>query len=347
MKRLVRISFWLGMALWAALVSGCGTPSRAPRAITLEGIVVDGRLARPDESGLVRINRDGAWIDARVPTTLRPGDWVMTGHSAQALIRYPSGSEVYMRSNTRGRVGSFSELVGEVFVKIRGLFAVQTTFVEAGAEGTAYSVRATQSGDYAVVVFDGTVRLSSLANAWPALTLPAGTMGAGRPQVPPRTQPAPPEEFARTRAWVEPMERLLPPPRSSSSLGPALAVAALVAIVAASASGSDDLAAPTGLTPAGATPQQAARPRSCRSLELAWRPVEGARDYVVTLQSLNAPARAAAAAAAAPATTRTTRSASLGMPAGLYGVYRWHVQARDARGKTSPASAPAHFYCPG
>ncbi|CAG1014153.1 hypothetical protein BURC_00615 [Burkholderiaceae bacterium] len=346
MKRLDRTTFWLVLALWVALISGCGTAAHAPRAITLDGIVVDGRVARADETGLVRINRDGAWIEARVPTVLQPGDWVMTGPNAQALIRYPSGSEVYMRAGTRGRVGSFSELVGEVFVKIRGLFAVQTTFVKAGAEGTAYSVRATQAGDYAVVVFDGTVRLSSLADAWPALTLPAGTMGAGRPQAPPQARPAPPEELAHTRAWVEPMERLLPAPRSSS-LGPALAVAALVAIVAASASGSDDLAAPTGLAPAGATPQQAARPRSCTSLVLAWRPVDGARDYVVTLQSLNAPARAAAAAAAAPATTRTTRSASLGMPAGLYGLYRWHVQARDARGKAGPASAPAHVYCPG
>src|SRR2546423_1178115 len=100
------------------------------------------------------------WRHGRSRMAMQPGDEVETGPSAYALIRYPSGSEVFMRPRTRGRVGSFVDMVGEIFAKVRGAFAVQTTFVKAGAEGTAFSVRGTPAGDYELVVFDGTVRLS-------------------------------------------------------------------------------------------------------------------------------------------------------------------------------------------
>ncbi|HJV61115.1 MAG TPA: FecR family protein, partial [Albitalea sp.] len=218
-----------------ALLAGCGSTPVAPKEITLAGVVVDGqRLARADESGLVGVYRNGAWVEGKAEMTLQVGDTVSTGPNAYALIRYPSGSELYLRPNTRGQVGSFTDMVGEVFAKIRGAFAIQTSFVKAGADGTAYSVRSTPDGEYAVVVLDGTVRLSSLRAAWPAIALGPGTMGAGRPQVPPTAMPATAQELARTRAWVERMEQLLPPPSRYPGAGAALAVAGLVAIIAAS-----------------------------------------------------------------------------------------------------------------
>src|SRR5882762_9873471 len=183
MRRAFRLC--CALALASSLLVGCGsapTTPTAPRGITLAGIVVDAqRVARADETGLVQINRNGTWVDGKAESALQVGDWISTGPNAYALIRYPAGSEVYMRPNTRGRIGSFSEMVGEVFAKIRGVFAVQTTFVQAGAEGTAYSVRSTPGGEYSVVVFDGTVRLSSLTNAWPSVALGVGTMATGRP----------------------------------------------------------------------------------------------------------------------------------------------------------------------
>ncbi|RQP24101.1 FecR family protein [Piscinibacter terrae] len=327
-------------------LAGCGSAPTRPREITLAGIVVDGtRVARPDEGGLVQVNRNGAWLDAKASAVLQEGDWISTGPNAYALIRYPSGSEIYMRPNTRGRIGSFSEMVGEVFAKIRGLFAVQTTFVKAGAEGTAYSVRANQSGEYAVVVLDGTVRLSSLSNAWPSVALGPGTMASGRPQVPPRPTSVPAYEIERTHAWVDRMEKLLPAPASqasSSDVGKALAVAGLIAIIAASQSSSDDLKAPTDLTPPG-TAREPARPGYCGGLTLSWKPVSGAREYQVTVEQLGT---ARIASAPAPI-VRTASTSSLAFPARAYGMYRWHVEARDGHGKSGPASEPAHLYCPG
>jgi hypothetical protein len=183
-----------GAAMLLALLGGCaGTPA-TPASITLAGIVVEGqRLARGDEIGLVGVTHEGYQREGRAGTVLQPGDEVETGPRAYALIRYPSGSEVYLRPGTRGRVGSFIGLVGEVFAKIRGAFAVQTEFVKAGAEGTAFSMQGSPGGDYALVVFDGTVHLSSLAAAWPSLALGPGAMSADRPHVVPRVMAAPPE----------------------------------------------------------------------------------------------------------------------------------------------------------
>lgn len=340
---------WMAMAavlLLVGLAAGCASQPSAPREITLAGVVVDGeRLARPDEGGLVQVNRNGAWMDARANTVLQNGDWISTGANAHAMIRYPSGSQLYLRPNTRGRIGSFSEMVGEVFAKIRGVFAVQTTFVKAGAEGTEYSVRASQAGDYAVAVYEGKVRLSSLANAWPSVLLDTGTMAAGRPQVPPRPAPTSPVEAARTRAWVESVDRLMPPPPKTSNIGPALAILGAAAVIAIAASDKDELAAPTGLSPGSSSASEPALMRSCRAITLGWQPVKGASDYVVTMEHASG-TRTTAASGFGAAVTRHSSDTSEAFSGG-YGTYRWQVQARDSRGKAGPRSAPAHFYCPG
>ena len=60
-----------------------------------------------------------------------------------------------MRPNSGGRIGSLTEFVGEVFVKVKGFFSVDTTFVKAGARGTAYLVRTHAGGTTSVVVVEG------------------------------------------------------------------------------------------------------------------------------------------------------------------------------------------------
>ena len=337
---------WIGLVVLAAVAAGCASRPSAPREVTLAGVVVDGqRLARDDENGLVQVNRNGNWMEARANTVLQNGDWISTGPNAHAMIRYPSGSQLYLRPNTRGRVGSFSEMVGEVFAKIRGVFAVQTTFVRAGAEGTEYSVRASQAGEYAVAVYEGKVRLSSLANAWPSVLLDPGMLAAGRPQVPPRPGPTSPVEAARTKAWVESVDRLMPPPPKTSSVGPALAILGAAAIIAIAASDKDNLGAPTGLSPGTSSASDPAVMRTCRAVTLNWQPVKGASDYVVTMEHASG-ARTTSASGFAAGATRHSPDTSEPF-SGSYGTYRWHVQARDSRGKTGPRSAPAHFYCPG
>ncbi len=339
-----RLAWVFGMAWMALAFGGCASAPPAPREITLAAIVVDSqRVATPGEAGWVQVVRNGHAVEARPGATLLAGDWVTTDSRATAVVRYPSGTEVYMRPDTRGRVGSFTDLVGEIFAKIRGAFAIQTSFIEAGAQGTAFSVRGEPQGQYSVVVFDGTVDVSSLSRSWRPVSLRAGMMCGGPPQATPVPMRAPPPELARTRAWVERVESLVPAPRpAGSQVGPALAIAGLIAIIAASQDDHDHggtPAAPTGLKPGSTSAQRPDIAQRCRPLALSWQAVRGARNYVVTLRP-----QYAERGAHAPQRFDAEDN-HLTLAQGVYGLIEWRVQARDANGRLGPSSASAYLEC--
>lgn len=100
--------------------------------------MIDGaRHARPEDANVVRILRGSVPLQVQVPMDLQRGDRVETGAGAYAVIRWPSGSEVFMRPHSSGEVGSIRQALGEFFVEVRGIFAVEAEFVRAGARGTA------------------------------------------------------------------------------------------------------------------------------------------------------------------------------------------------------------------
>lgn len=193
----------------ASGLAGCATAPVAYHA-RLDGIVVDGqRLARPGESGLVFVTRQGYAVEVRAGTELRQGDRIATGPRAEAVVRWASGSELFMRPNSSGRIGSFFDTIGEVFARIRGKFEVETTFVRAAAQGTSYLVRATAGGETTVVVFDGAVQVDSTRGAWAPVTIGAGQMAFAHPRAPQPT-PASEAELRATHAWVKRLEQLVP-----------------------------------------------------------------------------------------------------------------------------------------
>ena len=233
--RLESLRRWIVGVITVAMLlpslSGCVT--KPPATVRLDGIVVDGqRLARPTETGLVRVMRSGSVIEARVGMELLPGDRVETGPTADIVIRYPSGSEVFMRPNSSGRIGSFTQLIGEVFVKVKGLFAVETAFVKAGARGTAYLVRAGSRGEATVIVFDGTVEVESPTSAWTSVAMGAGSRAVAHPRAP-QPVPASADELRITREWVERIEKLVPAQTGVSGTGVTvgLAIGALVGAI--------------------------------------------------------------------------------------------------------------------
>ena len=236
-----RVTAWLvSAALLTPTLLACTTPQGSAAGggeARLDGIVVDGsRLAQAREPGLVFVVAgDGVRRDAGAGTVLHAGDRIQTGPRADAVIRYPSGTEVLMRPNSSGRIGSLTEVIGEVFVKVKGLFSVDTTFVTAGARGTAFLVRTYAGGTTSVVVVEGTVDVASTTGAWPPLPLAAGTMALAYPR-PPQRMPANVDELARTRDWVERVERLSPPPPGVSHAGiiGAVVIGALIAAMIAS-----------------------------------------------------------------------------------------------------------------
>ena len=365
------VAWSLIAAMLLPVFAGCATRPAAT-SVTLDGIVVDGqRLARPGETGLARVLRGGTAIEARAGMTLQYGDRVETGPNAEAVIRFPSGSELFMRPNSGGRIGSFTDVIGEVFVKVKGLFAVETTYVRAGARGTAFLVRTGFGGATTVVVFDGSVLVDSLTRAWASVTLGAGSMMVAHPGAP-QSAPARPEDLQHTQDWVERLERMVPEPAAGPSAGAvaAVAIGALVAGILISRErdrdrdpprdrprdtppsgtppprtpppppGPPPLTAPEGLQPG--SPQPNGPLLTCiRGLTLHWNPVRGARDYIVMFESLRPGSRTWQRANIAP--TGATQI-SLDSSHGLGSSNRWSVQARNAD-KAGPVSPTVHFLC--
>ena len=196
----------------------------------------DGRRAaagaRRDEwAAQVRVWRGTAPIAVQPRMALQPGDLVRTGPDAYAVL-YFQNAEVLMRPNSQGRVGSLTDVIGEVFAKIRGAFSVETTFVRAGARGTAYLVRGADDGAAVVTVFDGTVTLSSRVGAWAPYELPTGATA----YCPPRAgavqaRQATPGELGQTRDWVEKIEKLVAPRTNYGKVAAVAGIAVLLGII--------------------------------------------------------------------------------------------------------------------
>jgi hypothetical protein len=337
----------VAVALAAGLLGACATT-------TLEGVVIDGeRIATAREAVAVRIYRDGVLLDTQARMPLRDGDIITTGPNAFAVIRFASGSVAYLRPDSRARLGSLSEFIGEAFARIRGAFAIQTTFVKAGAEGTEYAVRALPTGETVVTVFEGAVQVSSPTAQWPPLRLQAGQMTTMTAMGRPHAMTAPPAELALTRRWVERIDALVRPSWTTGEkvAAGAVAVGVLAAILSAGRDddrrGGDDaalrLTAPTGTSPGSPYAQRPQHLPACAPLWLSWAAVGGARDYAVVLDA--APLRNPDAwHPVKRETTAATRIDVGGFTQAGY-TYRWTVQARDAAQRGGPASSPLYFSC--
>jgi ferric-dicitrate binding protein FerR (iron transport regulator) len=222
----------VAMLLPTVVACTAPTPYESAGTARLDGLVVDGtRRAGEREPGLAIVTRYGVREEAYAGMTLQPGDRIDTGPRADAVLRYASGTELVLRPNSGGRIGSLTDFVGEVFVKVKGFFSVDTTFVKAGARGTAYLVRTHAGGETTVVVVEGIVDVGSTTGAWQTVPLSAGTMGLAHPRAP-QPMAANVDDLNRTHEWVERVERLVPAP-SGVSRSALIAVGFAAAIAAA------------------------------------------------------------------------------------------------------------------
>mgnify|MGYP001291558460 CR=1 FL=1 len=352
------LAWWLAAAMLLPWLAGCATGPEA-RQPWLAGVVVDGRqLARADDlPAWVRVWRDGQPLPVRIGMRLQEGDRIATHASADAVIRYPGGTELVVRGDSRGRIGSFSEALGEFFARVWGVFSIETEYVRAATRGTAFTVRAGTDGTVTVLVLNGGVEIRSRARAWRPVLLSAGAIAVAHPQAPqPRAATA--AEVQQAQAWIERVEQLVPPERSApggAGTAALLAIGAMAAILLgqrdtrgepgeggrAPPPTAPPLAAPTGLRPGTPQPEQAPT-LDCRAPPtLSWNPVAGAQDYLVTLETRAARATATGWSSRTLAPVAAPRSAA---PTGLDGALRWTVRARDARGE-GPAAPWQHVVC--
>ena len=184
---------WVALALLFAL----GVPQAG--AQVLADVLVDDRgtglrSATPAERTQVSIRRDGHRLAARPAQTIALGDEIVTGERAYALLRYPEGHEVLVLPGTRLRLGGLLVYFGELFVRARGFFRVETAYFTAGVEGTEFVVRAGRGEHLAqLIVIEGAVRCSASTGSWEPVRIDAAQ------QLTVRAQPAADDAGGRTR----------------------------------------------------------------------------------------------------------------------------------------------------
>lgn len=205
-----RLGLRLAGAVLLLALAGCATVDVT--TITLSGVVRYDK-ALPDGAPVgdaVQLTRGGAPAAATSGMALQAGDGLATGPDTALVISYPGGARAYVYPSTRVRIGSLIDEIGKVFIKVKGLFTVRTTFVTAGSEGTQYWVDVRPGEQVRVVVVEDVVALSSNADAWPPRRLRAGEAANSLAGEAPAVAAADPADIQRETRWVERMDKLVP-----------------------------------------------------------------------------------------------------------------------------------------
>lgn len=178
------------------------------------------RIATDSERRKVWIMRRGIRLDTTPNMTLHIGDEIRTGRNSAVAIRFPNGSQLYLRSNSRIKIGSVFAFFGELFVRVKGAFQVDTEFVTAGAEGTEWVMNIAPDGNIRCTVLEERVRLASKENAWRPMSVIANrlsmTYGPRASLMMPMPQQeliiAPQQELNAMKYWIGQIDHLAQEP---------------------------------------------------------------------------------------------------------------------------------------
>ncbi|WP_313952548.1 FecR family protein [Accumulibacter sp.] len=160
---------WLRLAsalLFCLAVGGCA-------GITLN-VVQNGQLVDSGTIAGVDVIRKGVRSQAKHNMPLEAGDEVQTNAQSTVVLSFADGARVYVQPNTHVRLGSIFVFIGEVLVKVKGYFAVQTEYATAGSEGTEYLVRVDPEQRVRVVVAEDRVGVTSNSGRWTRTSIGAG-----------------------------------------------------------------------------------------------------------------------------------------------------------------------------
>ncbi|MBM3225212.1 MAG: FecR domain-containing protein [Candidatus Tectomicrobia bacterium] len=177
---------------------------------TLENVVRQERPATPDEIQRLQIVRQGQRLSPQVPMTLQQGDEVTTDAETTVVINFATGTQVIIWPNSRVSLASIRAFLGELYVKARGLFRVETDYAVAGTEGTEFLTTVRGNNEVSVIVVDGAVRIESTRQRWDPVLLRRGEQALLRGPEAPQRQSVPQETLAALQRRVADMERLLP-----------------------------------------------------------------------------------------------------------------------------------------
>lgn len=196
-KGLNTMLFRIVLLMGIFFLHGCGFA-------TLDGVVVNGFKANPDQVVNVTVIREGTPITAETGMTLKKGDVIETGPEITAAITFNEGSEILMRPNTRIKIlnPSIFEYFGEIFVSVKGIFKVKTQYATAGSEGTEYLVKVDKDELVTVSVIEGSVRLTSETQKWPSVRVSLLEQAKIQGNQMPTTAIFKPEDFNNSINWI-------------------------------------------------------------------------------------------------------------------------------------------------
>lgn len=142
-------------------------------SLTLD-IVRDGQLVASGDPPGVDLARQGMLLRVTPGMALQAGDELRTDARSTAVVSFFSGARAYVQPNSQVQLGSLLVYLGEVLVKARGYFRVDTKYATAASEGTEYLVRVDPGERLQVTVAEDRVSLSSPNLAWPKKSLGVG-----------------------------------------------------------------------------------------------------------------------------------------------------------------------------
>jgi hypothetical protein len=211
------------MAAWLLLLclglGGCAS-------ITLNA-VQDGRLVQGGTIAGVELVRQGVRSPAQDNMDLQSGDEIRTGPQTIAVLSFMDGARVFVQPATHVRIGSIFVYLGEVLVKVKGYFQVETRYVTAGSEGTQYLVRVDPGDQLRVAVVEDRVALVSRSQRWNKTILGTGQVARVDGEAPPRfdAKPLSSEEVEDIRRQINDLDTLVPQPANAwPLLGGAMAI---------------------------------------------------------------------------------------------------------------------------
>jgi beta-lactam-binding protein with PASTA domain len=172
----------------AGIAAGCETVPTPPSPPHVDSVIVGGAVVA-DGGEDVRIIRAGATLAAQPGMGIEPGDQIVTGPRAQAVLALEDEKvRVVMLEDTSVRVSSIFVDIGEVIVRILGrledAFEVESEYATAGAEGTEFLVGVRRDGGYRCVSLEGGVNVRSPRGTWQPAQLRTGEEAAGAPGTP-------------------------------------------------------------------------------------------------------------------------------------------------------------------
>lgn len=163
----------LGLAWCAAMFAllTCALPLHA-EDMTVVGVYrvtePGGRtLQRTQDASGVALTRAGRPLKLSTAGPMADGDLIETRSDTAVQISYAPGHQVLILPGTRVRLGTLYLFIGELLIRARGMFHIETSFMTAGVEGTEFLVRAEGNGDKVdVIVTEGAVICRSNVDLW-------------------------------------------------------------------------------------------------------------------------------------------------------------------------------------